>query len=498
MKKTKALCLTLALTLAIAACNVTAALAGVSHKVVCDTSDFSSGINMGSWYTTSNAIVGNSEGIVFGEELARGSRIASKSMLYNPASNPAGEAFSADVALNVKKAVTGRIAVCFGLALPNSEIGSANTTSVYLVTEEDKILLGISAYGADCAERTILDPVDTGAALGGAEIAISLSVSQGGGITVRVNGGDPLCENADADCAASGYLGVGITEKGNSFAITRIRISGYSNYTPENMNVLENFDSDRYNKTVLSTAVENSADQGIVLSSGGALKFDNVSVGYLSTRRVYSNAEISFEIPEIRRAPLYGEDGSVVAPISSGISLSLGCASAGGFYPAKALEFRLVPRGGNNVVPPSSVCLEVYRGSQLADTVVLPAAYNIWSESAVRGRSVGVLVNVTDCRVTFGLRYSDEIGFTPVYESVLDANPDGYIRISAAEAKSDLPAGVDGRFAKKASFSVDNLSVTNTDEDARILVAEYVASFSSVKDYSYTDTWDDGDLLFAD
>ena len=36
------------------------------------------------------------------------------------------------------------------------------------------------------------------------------------------------------------------------------------------------------------------------------------------------------------------------------------------------------------------------------------------------------------------------------------------------------------------------------DEDARVVVSEYVASYSKVDDYEYGSTWDDEDMLFFD
>ena len=36
------------------------------------------------------------------------------------------------------------------------------------------------------------------------------------------------------------------------------------------------------------------------------------------------------------------------------------------------------------------------------------------------------------------------------------------------------------------------------DEDARVVVSEYVASYSEVGDYEYGSTWDDEDMLFFD
>lgn len=499
MKRTKRFILTAVLAAAaLFLCGVPAVSAGVSNTVVCDSDDFSSGLNMGEWYTSVNDIKGTEEGIVFGESLASGSRIASRTQLYNPQADPAAESFSAELTFNVKKQIAGRIAVSFGLRLPNSETGSANTTAVYLASQEEKIVLGVSNYDAQGAENTVLEAKDTGVALSGesAKVELSLSVSQGGGIEVLV-GETQMISDADAGCAAAGYFGVSITAAGNSFAVEKIRLAGYSNNTPENTNIMENFDKNCYNTADLRTAVPYGG-QGVLLPQNGALAFSGLMEGYISTTNRYSNSELAFDIPFLRRTPAYDEEQNLTAPVSAGFSVALGCTSADSLTTNAAVTFKLVPSGGNNMVAPTATHLEVYEGNELLKTVHLPHAYNIWDENIVAGRSVGVVINVKDGSVSFGLRFDNEIGYTNLYTGTFSSNPDGFIRIYADGTPVSQAGSLSANSVRKCDFTIDNLSVTNMDEDARVVVSEYVASYSEVGDYEYGSTWDDEDMLFFD
>ena len=479
--------------------------AGVSNRVVCDSEDFSNELNLGDWYISDKDIRGTQEGIVFDNAVGGGEFLSSKTKLSNPNADLTAQCFAADLTFRFKEAINGRVAVTWGLRLPYSDLDSANTSMLYFTTKKEggvlglggknKLYIGISSYDASGNEKIVLAETALNSETGNDNaVCVSMKVTQGGGLTVIADE-TTAYDSQDAKCATAGYFGIGITSKNNDFTVKKLTLKGFSDFSPENTNLLATFNQNQFNTAEIRTVVA-VAGQGSILPRNKRLEFTDLTEGFVATRYRYSNSEISFDVPYIQRTPVYDAQGNLVKGISAGFSVGLGHVTSDNLTDEAAITFKFVPEGGSKEVVPSRTKVQVYLGKTLLDTVQLALTYNIWDNSVVKDRTVGVLITVRDCTVSLGLRYADEVGFTKIYSHEFESNPDGYIRITGNGTPASQAANLPEKSVEKCNFAVDNLSIVNNDADGQLKYADYVVSYESVKDYDYVYPWDDNDMLF--
>ena len=125
-------------------------------------------------------------------------------------------------------------------------------------------------------------------------------------------------------------------------------------------------------------------------------------------------------------------------------------------------------------------------------------SYNIWNAEQFDGKVVNVKFSMKDGLVQLWMKTAeDEAWGEPQFAYNMGYTPSGYVRIFTWGQNSVTANGL--KYNSIANFTIDNLSIKNTDyEGVRQVYSEieYKSNYiPSTPDYDYTTKTDDGDLL---
>lgn len=256
---------------------------------------------------------------------------------------------------------------------------------------------------------------------------------------------------------------------------------------PENVNVYETFSNDCYNAEVLYSQAAYGFKKGNGLTvKDGKLTFKDAAGAFISTKYVYSNAEIAFDIPDMRRTG--GYDGKYYIPETSAFGVCFGATS----YKEENANYRVNVKFYKDGYD-SRVSLD-FAGKEKV-SAKLPEKFNVWSDETVNGRTVKIRLLMVDGVVSVGIKYAGESAYKEILnytltDAEMSENVDGYIRLYADGNASD-----NGEYSVLSNMTVDNLSITNFDRNANTVTAGYRSNVWHTEDYDYIDKWDDNDLL---
>ena len=390
----------------------------------------------------------------------------------------------------------------FGMATVESKAGSKNSSFVYFTKTGDILSLHISKFGENKTETKVL----TAQALPTTELVkVSLDISSAGGIAVEINN-QAFYENASAGLYTEGYCGFGQTGTSEVY-LTSVEIRSL-NYDNPQTGVRENgslasfadFTNDEFNVNEWYCHSVNGYYGGGLYIRDGKLIYDNASETVFSTTHKYSNFSLEMEWNDLQRTVEYDINGNISRPVTSYLGFAFGRSNddADSNEAHNVTQYLYIEPIRTNVISAVETVAVQFRSDGNQDnpcyfTQEYPQ-YNFWDEEQAQGRSMFIRFSMYDGQMKLELKYEDETDYTTVYTKDLGYTPLGYVQIWTTGHPTDTNVEKDQISA--TNYSLDNISITNTDNNPKTKVVSFVTNkIFPPADYPYVNTWPNDDLI---
>ena len=335
--------------------------------------------------------------------------------------------------------------LAFGLGSVESLPGEAGNIEVAF-TNDGGIKAGVTAYSDEGTAEAIVAPKNCGVSLN-KEAKVNVVITTDSKIEVTVNNQ----KIGSGALPVSGEGRVGFLQTGECGAVvSNVELIHYEYDRPENTNIVEDFekgamDTSKLTAKMLWTAV--SAPMGQVVqdyNGNQVLMHINTGAAYIGTMYQYSNFEMTFDVPYLNVEKEYTEDGKLKLVDFNKLIVSLGLEKADWDSPRYDLAAEVV------VLEPGTV----YSNSN-REAYSTTLTKNPFEE----GKPFSMQVKMVDSVITVGMKWLEEENFTTVLQYKLKGGtPTGHLHIWAPQA---------------ANFAIDNLKITNLDDDANVIETEY-------------------------
>lgn len=394
----------------------------------------------------------------------------------------------------------------FSIGLKNylSAAGTPNSAFVYLTKVNDGIALNVSTFTAVGDETSIISSLP----LANAKDAngwtnMGIDVASNGGILVTVNGVKAY-ENVAANLPTVGYVGFSQTGAMTVHLLSVEVVSlAYDKPTTGvgtegSLSSMADFSNDEFNiNEWFCSSIDGYYGGGMYIENG-KLVYDNVSETVFSTTHQYSNFSLEVELNDLQREAELDGKGNIIRPISTYIGFAFGRVSSDHNVQAahNVSQFLYIdPRLENFKMPAYATSVRFRTGGREDEPFLLPSEYNFWNNDIAQDRSMFIRLSVIDGMITLELKYDGSTDYEVVYTRYLGYTPLGYVQIWTTGHGPDVK-GVPAEMISATSFTLDNLSITNKDNDPSTRVVSFATNKLVVpSDFPYVDTWDDGDLI---
>ncbi len=486
--------------------------AGSSKEYVVSQASISgSTINKGDFFIKGDVSAKNGKAY-FGKESSVSS-LFSKARIVNNGKYGIPNLFDMSCKVNIKElAESGKFSVCFGMKKINSYIGAAESFELAFTSVNGKINVGLHYYDANKQKSDVYQTAEFASLQFGKDISVEISVTSNDKIDFSIEGvkyakGQPIAD-------ASGCFAF-FSENGNDVVLSEVSVIGYKYDAPETIDYLETFDDGGYNANVFSSKSEASPMNPSSLKvEDGKLTFKNAANAYFTTRYVYSNFELTFDISDLCTEAEYDENGNVTKLISTWFGIAFGVDSVDFTTDATVrnstwLQFEGIPMSTPqrhfNHTEHYAYPRYVLYDRDMAHPKAIASMYgsqdksfSLWDKNTVQGRTVNVKLTVTDGLVELYYRFDgDEDWGTPYFAYDLGLTRTGYVRIFTVGSTSIDSEGL--KYTAIANFSIDNFRIKNTDNELARKYAETPEYKSNkrdkTKDFDYVTKPDNDDLL---
>jgi hypothetical protein len=253
-------------------------------------------------------------------------------------------------------------------------------------------------------------------------------------------------------------------------------------------------------------------DSGIYVKDN-QLVFRNVSQGYFGTREKFSNFELKFDVTDMNRVAEYDEEDNLIEVISHWFMIGFGVdnyndppsernlatylmlESLSGNSASRPIDHEVgTPRNDRYVLYNDAI---TGTSTNIASFYAQPNAYSLWDATKIGDKTVSLKFTVVDGLIELFFKLEGEADYVKVYSYDLGITQTGHIRIYTYGT-----GGVDSmgfKYTSTLNMTIDNLEITNLDNDAVKLVKAAPAYRSNVtppvKDFVYKTVTDDSDLL---
>lgn len=353
-----------------------------------------------------------------------------------------------------------KFAFAFGLQSVEAYQGDAGNVEV-IFTNNGSVMVEVVSYNDDGEAVTVTAPQKCSSLK--KNITIDASLALGGKLTLKANG-KTICK--DEQLPVSGEGSIGFLQTGNCGArISDVNIVVNQYDAPENTNIEEDFDEGTLNtglftsKTVTASSYFPQSLSIQEYDGNNVFMFERCGIGYIGTTHQYSNFEITFDVPFLKRTWDMDEEGNVLDPMSTRIIVSFGSAladweSSGYNEAADAIRFET-----------DSLVQNMKR-----EYVGIDQNHLFFAEE--NDKPFSIKVSVIDAVVTVGLKWLEEKEYSTVLTYTLkQGTPTGYVHIWS----SDI-----------ANFAVDNIKITNKDKIPNLVEVEYqTQNFERIPDFEY-------------
>ena len=451
--KCKAWVLVFAMLLAVVGVPAMPTYAGLSALTI-DSTSCENELDETLWSNADGDVVGKAGKLIFPNESTEATRLITKTtalksdytehlayaeFTMNFTNLPAGEKFIFALGLQSIEAMPSERG--------NIEIGFSNNGSLQV---------DVASYSDEDTAEIHLKATNCGSEKSKTKVAVKLTNSQQ--LTVSVNGKQVY----KGTVSASGEGSLGFLQTGScGVEISDFKLVSNKYDRPENCNFEEGFEQGIFNANVLTsktnaaTIYRPSYVQVEEYNGNNVLMFKNTGIGYIGTNYMYSNFELTFDVPFFQWEAILGENNQVISPTSDFIGVSFGgdtIESTGhGFTSAKDL---VLISGTGDVI---SYFNEYQSKGNLTEQ-----------------QPFSIRVSVIDSVVTVGLKKMTETVYKEVLTYTISETPTGYVHIWAPSNTG-------------ATFAIDNIKMVNKDEQANLVNVEFESAKMNVpEDYEYT------------
>lgn len=398
----------------------------------------------------------------------------------------------------------GAFRACSGLPSVSSTSTDKGVLSFNIEKKVGSVFFSVYESYGEGMNTEILAPKEIAGLDEGEKADFSITVLTSGKVTVSING-SKVVDNASLLESGTGYFGF-FSEGKNNVKLSNAVVYGYTYNAPENVpSYTETFDKElgSYNANYFYTEADSSPVTPSYLGVDkdvGALHFSNVSNAHISTKYMYSNFLMEFDIPQMRKTATYDENGSVISPITTGFGVGWGIedpmSTAGQTWSNSTwIHFENIRIDGNvdHTVENAAPMVRLYSARSAYSSV--PLSKNFFSTKEKRVPYIKVSLVNGDLNVY--VRYEGEASYgDPIFHYDLGETAEGYLRILTLGDSSVPSKGIS--YASISNFSIDDLHIENLDAPSyrQETSVDYRSNgVSGASDFDYTTKTDDSDLV---
>lgn len=300
----------------------------------------------------------------------------------------------------------------------------------------------------------------------GSKVSVEAVVTTEKKLSVKINGSQFF----DVELPVSGAGRIGFMQTGTcNVKLSNIRIVSHLYDSPENCDIKEDFEKGDFNANLLSAKMRGASY--VCWPSGTGIeerdenhvfRYTNAGECYIATKYMYSNFEMSFDVPYLQRENVLDENGDLVLARSNQFGISYGGEASNFDYAGytDAVTDVLWFTGNSTI---SSM--------KTGETVDLTTVgYPICSKECNKGFSVKM--TMTDSIVKVFMKWLDEKEYKEVFHYQLSSKtPTGYLHLWTVGP---------------TNMSIDNLVIKNTDVNPKLVEVDYKSSvIEGPKDFDY-------------
>ena len=454
-KTIKTIAISLA-TLVVGCCtNVLPVSAGLLTNVT-DKSSINNEISSAFWNNAMDDVYAEEGVIVFPDSSTEETKLITRGMAQ-PAEG-VENLLVANANLRFQKLPAGqKFVLAFGLDSIEASIGETGNLEVAF-ENQGGLKVSVTAYPEEGEAVQLLKAKSAGN-LSNANIKVVISTDQK--LTLHVGGRQIY--KGEIPVAAHGRIG--FLQTGScAVKVEDININTYKYERPENCDIYEDFDKGEFNANLLTSVMAHSGKNtetppilGVDEMNGNhVFRYRYVSTGYIGTMYDYSNFEMSFDVPYLRRNVELDNEGTPVEEISNDLIVSFGL--TGNTFKNDAWtgapEYLLFTRR-NMVI------------SHSGQGVFVGDKYPIFDGADDKGFSIKICV--IDGQVMVYMKWIEETEWTRVLDYPF-TTPTGTISI--------WTAGGD--------YAIDNLKIVNKDSLPNLVSVDYKSNvLEDTGDWNY-------------
>lgn len=457
----KAMAIAIAIAVAAGGFSTTDVMAG-SSDVIVDSNSFAKELDTSKWNSPNADVIVKNGKIIFGADSNGNTRLIAK----RAAKVCVQFETLVDVActLDINKIPNGqKFIMAFGLTSTESYYGEAGNLEL-VFENKNGLVASIRYYDESGKETSLVKAQSIGVGLD-QSFEIKVNVTKDMKLKVVVNKKSLYNGKSPVDLEGR----VGFLQTGSCQAeISSINILSHEYDTPENVNIVEDFESGSMNINTLTSKMLNSClhyPAGVAVEKyddGHVLMWRNANLAYFGTLYKYSNFEVTFDVPYMLHSNITREDGTVKIPAHLKFVVAFGDEAKdyddyGYTTSAEGIAF-----GSGDISSLKENFEPVYFNGN-----------DFYDKDLNEGYSVKV--TMVDTIVTVEIKALDATEYTELISyKIGNATPQGYIHIWSTG---------------QANFALDNFCVRNLDQDAKTVEVDYQEKvLENIKDWVYEPT----------
>lgn len=431
-----------------------------SSDIVIDDSSFAESLNSSVWNAPNSDITVSDGKIVFSSENTQDTRLITRNAVVK--SSQHDELFSAEFTIKLQEIPqNAKFAVAFSLANMESYLNEEESIALVFTNDGGALKAGVFTYDADGNEVSLAGLQKVGGTFG-KNLSVRATAGNDMQFAIEVDGRTLFKGEAPIDLTGR----IGFLQDDTCLAeISHVSIVSHKYDTPENANVLEDFEKETINVNAFDSYMNGSNNyfpSGLRIeeyNGENVLMFRNVGMGWFGTMYKYSNFECTFDVPYILFNNVLRENGTVQQPASSGFIFSYG--DVADYYDALAYD-----------TSADAIIFENNEIRNIRDYSKRTLINNL--DLYDRDNNVGysVKIRVEDTQFTLYVKSLGESEWQQILSyKIGNETPTGYIHIWSASS---------------ANFAIDNFEVKNLDKGAKTIEVAYEGSaIEGAEDWEY-------------
>ncbi len=450
---------------------------------------------------TSGDVKGEDSTLVLGE----GKAIA-KMKINNYVDAGLANVYNASFDVSIKTLEEGgKFRICSALPGVSSSYDGEGSLVIEIENQYGFYFLSVTEYLGEGITNELYKKEEAAWIKNAKNLSFVIRFETDGTYNLSINGNKILAD-AEALGSGAGYFGF-MSEGANEIRISSLNVYGYTYSSPENVpSYVETFDEEKghYNANYFyssSSAGPISPSYLAVDEDTGRLHFSNVGNSQITTRYMYSNFSMEFEIPEMQKEVAKDEEGNITSPITSNFGISWGESNvtddpSNTWMYHTWIHFENLANSNyvDHTVQNDMPFVTLYSSRSALHRIVLPEEYRFFSPKETRIPTIKI--TMIDGVVDLYLKWDDGEYGASFFHYDLGQTEEGYVRILTLGDTSMPSSGV--KYLTSNNFSIDNLTLKNLDAESyrqETNVGYKANGITGGTDFNYTTTPDDGDLI---